>query len=173
LTPDADSPSAVDTIEALYREHAALLRATARVRYRIPHDDAEALVNDVFASLLERRPRIHDARAFLLGAIRNSCKHYWRKRRFEEPLLPEYEDTADAAAADRMERWLRQLEVGAILARIGPKCRDLIRRHYLDGELGPVLAAHLGRTAGYVKQLLHGCLKRARAAYRNLNGARS
>lgn len=53
----------------MYREHVGLLRATARVRYRIPPDDIEALVNDVFASLLERRPRIQDARAFLSARL--------------------------------------------------------------------------------------------------------
>ena len=26
-----------------------------------------------------------------------------------------------------------------VLARIGPTCRDIIRRHYLEGELGPIL----------------------------------
>lgn len=173
LPPDTDPPSAVETLESMYREHAPLLRATARVRYRVPPDDAEALVNDVFASLLERRPRIQDARAFLLGAMGNSCKHYWRKRRYEAPLLPQHEDTSDTSEDERMERWTRQLEVGAILARIGPKCRDIMRRHYLDGELGPMLAKRLGRTTGYVKQLLHGCLKRARAAYISLKGPRS
>ncbi|MBV8517068.1 MAG: sigma-70 family RNA polymerase sigma factor [Acidobacteria bacterium] len=172
LTSDGEHRSAAETLEVMYREHAGLLRATARVRYRIPAEDIDALVNDVFASLLERRPRIHDARAFLLGAIGNSCRHYWRKRRHESPLLPEHEEASDPAAADRIEQWTRHSEVGAILARVGPKCRDIMRRHYLEGELGPILAKRLGTTPGYVKQLLHGCLKRAREVYSRLKEPR-
>jgi RNA polymerase sigma factor (sigma-70 family) len=173
LSSNGEQPSPSETLEVLYREHAALLRVTARVRYGIPPGDVDALVNDVFASLLERRPRIQNARAFLLAAIGNGCRHYWRTRRRESPLLPQHEGASDPAAIERMEAWSKHLEVGAILARIGPRCRDIMRRHYLDGELGAILAKQLGTTPGYVKQLVHGCLKRARDVYKRLKEPRA
>ncbi len=165
------SASAAQAFEVLYREHAALLCAAARHRYRIPPEDVEALVHDVFASVLERRPRVDDMRAFLLGAIHNAARYYWRKRRFEAPLLEEHENAADDSTAAGVDRWITNLSLAAALAQLGPKCRETLRRYYLEEQSPREIAAHLGTTAAYVMQLLSGCRKRAREIYGRLTRA--
>ena len=155
-------------IEELYRAHAPLLRTTARLRYRIPPDDVDALVHDVFASILERQPHVHDIRAYLLAAINHACMYYWRKRRHEAPLLPEHDETCDDRSTSRMDRWVVQLCLGQTLARLGPKCRETLKRYYIHEEKPDAIARTMQTTTGYVFQLLHSCRKRARTIYQAL-----
>ncbi len=154
--------------EVLYREHSGLLRSTAKFRYKVPQADVDGLVHDVFASYFERQPRVDDIRAYLLMAINHACQHYWRKRKHEAPLTAEHEDTADASVQRRLDQWTLHLSLGATLARLGPKCRETLRRYYLRGERPESIARELDTTARYVFQLLHTCRKRAREIYRKL-----
>ena len=165
--------SAVDTLEMLYREHAAILRTNARRRFDIiAPDDIEGLLNDVFMSYLERQPQAEDVRAFLIGAMNNACKHYLRKRKNETPLLPEHEETPDSSTEEELERWALLLSLGATLARLGTKCRETLRRYYLNEEKPESIAAELDTTTGYVFQLLSTCRKRAREIFRHLTEPR-
>lgn len=163
-----DEASAAGALEVLYHENAALMRVTAKHRYKVPPEDVDALVHDVFASFLERQPRVDDVRAFLLAAVGNACRHYWRKRRHECPLLPEHEDRSDSEAERRLERWSLHLSLGATLARLGEKCRETLERYYLRGERPAAIAKGLDTTPAYVFQLLHLCRKRAREIFRTL-----
>lgn len=173
MSSQDQGPSAAQLLERLYREHAPLLCATARHRHRIPSEDVEALVHDIFASLLERRPQVEDMRAFLLGAMQNAARHYWRKRRHESPLLDEHASTADESTAAGLERWSTNLSLGATLAQLGPKCRETLRRYYLDEEKPCAIAEHLDTSAAYVMQLLSSCRKRAREIYCRITRARA
>lgn len=170
---DDERPSASETLEALYREHAAILRANARRRFNIIEpDDIEGLLNDVFMSYLERQPQAEDVRAFLLGAMNNACKHYLRKRKNEAPLLPEHEHTPDSSTEEEIERWTLFLSLGATLARLGTKCRETLRRYYLHDENPDSIATKLDTTIGYIFQLLSTCRRRAREIYRDLTEPR-
>jgi RNA polymerase sigma factor (sigma-70 family) len=168
MSNQAVMQSPAERLEAMYLAHAPLLRTTAKYRYRIPCDDVEALVHDVFASFLERQPKVLDIRAYLLVAINHACKYYWRKRRYEAPLLPEHDQTRDDRTTSRVDRWAVHLCLGATLARLGPKCREALRRYYIYEEKPDVIAQSMQTTPGYVFQLLHSCRKRAREIYRNL-----
>lgn len=169
LFVEDEHPSAVETLEVLYREHAPILRSNARRRFTIiAADDIEGLLNDVFMSFLERQPQVEDMRAFLIGAMNNACKHYLRKRRNEAPLLPEHEDTPDSTTEEELERWTLFLSLGATLARLGTKCRETLRRYYLHEEKPESIATKLDTTTGYIFQLLSTCRKRAREIFRDL-----
>jgi RNA polymerase sigma factor (sigma-70 family) len=169
VTPNVtDHQSEVPTphpLEMLYREHEGLLRSIAQYRYRIPPCDAEALVHDIFASFLERQPEAYDMKAFLIGSINNACKHYWRKRQNEEPLLPHHELTPNDDEAAKLERWALRLSLGATLARLGGKCSETLRRYYLRDESAEAIALELDTSPAYVWQLLSSCRKRARQIY--------
>lgn len=164
--------TASERLEVLYREHAPLLRVAARRRHDIPPDDIDGLVNDVFLSFLERQPHVDDPRAYLIAAMNNSCLYYRRKRQHEAPLLPEHEATSDDSTAQRVDRWTLHLSLGKTLASLGPKCRETLRRYYLNDEQPKAIAAELDTTTGYVLQLLHTCRKRAREIYTKLTEAK-
>ena len=159
--------SAGESLEALYREHMPLLRAIAISRYRISRDDAEALVNDLFVDFLERQPRVQDARAYLTAAMRNQCLLYWRKRRPEVPLDVEHHDIA---SEDGEAAWAMRLAVGTALARIGSRCRQMLRAYYLRGEKKEDIAEAIDCTPGYVMQMLVGCRRHAREILTRIGG---
>jgi RNA polymerase sigma factor (sigma-70 family) len=170
---DYSESSTNQPLEVLYREHMGLLRSIAQCRYRIPASDAEALVHDIFASFLERQPEADDARAFLIGAINNASKHYWRKRQHEVPLLPKHELTPSDDEAAKLERWALRLSLGATLARLGGKCSETLRRYYLRDESAESIAHHLDTSPAYVWQLLSACRKRARQIYCSITSSKS
>jgi RNA polymerase sigma factor (sigma-70 family) len=165
VTNDQSEFSTVHPLDAVYREHEGLLRSIAQYRFRVPPCDAEALVHDIFASFLERQPEAYDVKAFLIGSINNACKHYWRKRQHEEPLLPHHELTPSDDEAAKLERWALRLSLGATLARLGGKCSETLRRYYLRDESAESIALELDTSPAYIWQLLSSCRKRARQIY--------
>ena len=165
VTNDQSEVSTAHPLEVLYREHEGLLRSIAQFRYRVPPCDAEALVHDIFASFLERQPDAYDVKAFLIGSINNACKHYWRKRQHEEPLLPHHELTPSDDEAAKLELWALRLSLGATLARLGGKCSETLRRYYLRDESAESIAQELDTSPAYIWQLLSSCRKRARQIY--------
>jgi RNA polymerase sigma factor (sigma-70 family) len=164
---------ASQSLDVLYREHEGLLRSIATYRYRICPSDAEALVHDIFASFLERQPEALDPKAFLIGSINNACKHYWRKREHEVPLLPHHELTPSDDEAAKLERWALRLSLASTLTRLGGKCSETLRRYYLRDESAESIAQELDTSAAYIWQLLSSCRKRARKIYQTITHSRS
>ena len=160
LVAEDPTQSSDQAFEALYAEHGALLRGIAVHRFSIPFDDAEALVHDCFVSYLERHTTVRDAKAWLCGAMRNTCIDYLRARRREAPLLPEHDETADPAARSSVDSWMWKLTFASILARLNVKCRETLRSHYLSDEPKQALADRLTTTPGYIDQLLSICRRR-------------
>ncbi|MEA2165024.1 MAG: hypothetical protein QOK37_3151 [Thermoanaerobaculia bacterium] len=165
--------SASQSLDVLYREHEGLLRSIAQYRYRICPSDAEALVHDIFASFLERQPDALDPKAFLIGSINNACKHYWRKREHETPLLPHHELTPNDDEAAKLERWALRLSLASTLTRLGGKCSETLRRYYLRDESAEAIALKLETSPAYIWQLLSSCRKRARKIFQTITHSRS
>lgn len=165
--------AATESLDVLYREHEGLLRSIAQYRYRICASDAEALVHDIFASFLERRPDALDPKAFLIGSINNACKHYWRKREHEVPLLPHHELTPSDDEAAKLERWVLRLSLASTLTRLGGKCNETLRRYYLRDETAESIALELDTSTAYIWQLLSSCRKRARKIFQTITHSRS
>jgi RNA polymerase sigma factor (sigma-70 family) len=165
-----DSGSTDDAFESMYTEYGLLLRTIAMRRYHVPPDDAEALVHDIFTAYLQRRTYVRNVKHWLIGAIRNASSNYIRKRRPEAELLPEHEEAIDAAAEESLDGWIRRLTIAALLARLGTKCRETLRRYYLHEEPKERIAAELATSPAYVLQLLVSCRKRAQELLRSLGG---
>ena len=148
-----------EVFEALYEQHGALLRAIATRRFGIPAADAEALVQDVYVAYFQRSFYIREARGWLIGAIANASKHYWRSRRREVPLADDFDASAEDA---EIERWTTRATVAAMLRQLGERCRETLHRYYLREETKEQIAECLDTSPGYVLHLLVACRKRAR-----------
>jgi RNA polymerase sigma factor (sigma-70 family) len=162
--------STEEAFESLYTQYGLLLRTIAMRRYRVPPDDAEALVHDVFASYLERSAQVRDAKPWLTGAVKHASLNYWRKRKPEAPLLAEHEEAADEAAEERFEQWERTSTIASIFARLGERCRETLRRYYLREETKECIAKELETSPGNVLQLLVTCRRRAQEVLRRMRG---
>lgn len=163
--PESSSDQAFET---LYVEYGVMLRTIAMRGFGIPPDDAEALVHDCFIAYLQRHTCIRDVKAWLSGAMRNTCRHYLRDRKREAPLGPEHDATIDPAPQASLDAWIRKLTLASVLARLGAKCRETLRGYYLADEAKEALADRLSTSPGYIDQLLSTCRRRAQELFRSL-----
>jgi RNA polymerase sigma factor (sigma-70 family) len=160
IVPEPTPPTDESDFEALYLEYGVLLRTIAMRRYHVPPDEAEALVHDTFVAYLERHTVIRELKPWLMGAVSNSCKHYWRDRKREAPLPDAIEETP--AGGDEADEWAWRVSVGAAVARLGDKCRETLRGYYWRDESNERIAANLATSPGYVRQLLVSCRRRVK-----------
>jgi len=163
FVPEPSGPAGDDdAFESLYTEYGLLLRSIAMRRYGIPPDDAEALVHDTFVAYLERHTKINDLKPWLMGAVSNGCKHYWRDRKREMPLPVDYEEAADPAPDCTADNWAWRITVAGLVARLGEQCRETLKRYYWREESKESIAATLSLSPGYVLHLLSSCRQRIR-----------
>ncbi|HEV8435690.1 MAG TPA: sigma-70 family RNA polymerase sigma factor [Thermoanaerobaculia bacterium] len=158
------------TAEDLYLEHAFLLRRIAVRKFAIPDDEAEALVHDVFVEYLVRPRGVHNVRNYLIAAVCNASRNYWRAKQTRERHFPSHSDGMPAeipgrVEADVLEGLSLRMTIGATLARLGTRCREVLRRYYLEEENAASIAAALDTTPSNVNYLMHICRKKARAIY--------
>jgi RNA polymerase sigma factor (sigma-70 family) len=163
------TPTAVEAeADQLYLSEAPLLRYIAIAKFRVPREDAEALVHDVFATYFGRATAVRNPKPYLIGAICNASRHYWRERKNEEAALAKC-DLLDPPQSELiLDTVGRKLLIASTLSRIGSKCRDLLRRYYVEGETTASIAESRDTSTDYVLFLLHRCRKSARTILRSL-----
>ena len=159
--------------EQLYVDHAFLLRRIVVRKFGIPEDEAETIVHDVFVEYLVRpRGVYHNVRSYLIAAVCNASRNYWRAQRTRERYLPsepgEVEHEIEDAGHDLFEGLSHRMIVGATLARLGDRCREILRRYYLEEEDTASIAAALDTTPSNVNYLMHVCRKKARLIYETI-----
>ncbi len=154
--------SAASDFDAIYDDHAPLLRAIARRKFNIPDAEIDGLVHDVFTSFLISVSRVRDPRPYLVGSICNACRNYWRRRERDDSLFVEIDENA-ACDEDVQRDVSRTLTLNAALSRVGDRCRNVLERYYLESESTATIAEAIGTTPGNVLYILHTCRKRARA----------
>jgi RNA polymerase sigma factor (sigma-70 family) len=178
-TAEAAPPCPIErnAIEDLYIEHAFLLRRIAARKFGIADDEAETLVHDVFVEYLIKPRDVHyDVRRYLIAAVCNASRNYWRAKQTRERYFPPASNPAPSEMPGRVDDVLEGLSlrvmIAATLARLGTKCREVLRRYYLDDESTPSIAAALDTTASNVNYLMHVCRKKARKIYEEIGRAR-
>lgn len=156
--------------EGAYVEHGPLMRRVAILRFGVPPAVADELVQDVFLNYLLSPTRVHTSlRAYLIGGVANACRNYWRSQRSEGRVFSDRPPERDQQCDDPFDRRLAaQLMAKATLARLTPRCREVLGRYYLRDEDTPTIASALNTTAGNVNYLMHKCRKRAREIYSEL-----
>src|SRR4051794_16995813 len=117
---------------AAYDEHRDLLHFLAAKRFRIPADEVDEIVHDVFVAFMRNETKISplDERSWLVGATCNSCRYYWRKHQYAGS--PEDLDQLIDPHLIADEAVIR-LTVARLLRQIRRRCRDLLRRRYGEG----------------------------------------
>ncbi len=109
-----------------------------------------------------------NTRSYLIGAICNASR-YWRRSRSSESRVFERAETAVEPITDDLFDGLAQnLAVAATLSRLDPRCREALRRYYLDEEDTPEIASAMNTSCGNVNYLMHVCRHKARLAYREI-----
>jgi RNA polymerase sigma factor (sigma-70 family) len=168
--------AAEGSIEHVYLEHALLLRRVATRKFHVPEEDAETLVHDIFITYLADRSVVRTSlRAYLIAAICNASRNYWRSKRLRERFFvdsEEHSNECEAPSEDFFEGLALHLVIGATLARLGTRCREALRRYYLDEEDTSTIAAALNTSPANVNYLMHVCRKQARCVYDEITQVR-
>jgi DNA-directed RNA polymerase specialized sigma24 family protein len=101
---------------------------------------------------------------YLIGAICNASRLYWRRNAAADELFCA-ETPCAATPGDALQEAVEQkLLLTRVLARIGAKCRDLLQRYYLNGETTEALAVRFHSTPGSIRVRIFHCRDRARSA---------
>ena len=164
----APVPTPADDVEALYIEHRNLLLYVACRKFRVPDTDAENLIQDVFLSFLQTGTKIDNVRAWLVAAMCNASRHYWRSQGRTESLPEDFNDHCDPGSQGLADEYARRMTIRQALDYLQPRCRETLWLHYFEGRSAADVARELETTNRYAEKLIHNCLKRVREIYMNI-----
>lgn len=164
----APAKTPADDVEALYLEHRTLLLYVACRKFRIPDCDAENLIQEVFLSFLQTGTKIDNVRAWLVAAMCNASRHYWRASGRTESLPEDFNDHSDPASQGLAEQYTMRMTIRQCLDYLQPRCRETLWLHYFEGRSAGDVARELETTNRYAEKLIHNCLKRVREIYINI-----
>src|SRR6266542_6935070 len=133
VPPPLDVPAEVD-IGVMYVDYRMLLLSVACRKFRIPECEAENLIQEVFLSYLQAGTRIENARAWLVAAMCNASRHYWRAQGRTESLPDDFHDHSDPASAGLAETFAIRITVRKALNYLQPRCRETLWLHYFEGR---------------------------------------
>src|SRR4029453_4810245 len=134
--------------------------ARVLIRFRVPPQDADDLIQDTLLALITRAEGIQNPQAWLLGTLRNRCFLYWRSRRrqlweaIDGTLLAELAGGEDP---DQNSCDLRN-DLRSAIGRLPRRCRSVLQLRYgLDCDSAEV-AERLGYRTSSIRQITHRCI---------------
>jgi RNA polymerase sigma factor (sigma-70 family) len=170
--PPAPTSPQADVVEVLYVKHRNLLLYIASRKFRIPECDSENLIQEVFLSYLQTGTKIDNVRSWLVAAMCNASRHYWRAQGRTESLPEDFSDRSDPSSHGLADQFVTQLTVRQALDYLAPRCRETLWLHYFEGRSAVDVARELETTNRYAEKLIHNCLKRVREIYVNITAVK-
>jgi RNA polymerase sigma-70 factor, ECF subfamily len=146
----------------LYNRYAALVHGVLLAK--VPLDEVDDLVQDVFITALRRLSTLRKAGSFgawLVAIARNRAIDYYRRSLPEDPLPSENEDIPGTGLSGDQEG-----QASAILDAIrslSEAYRETLILRLVEGMTGPEIAARTGMTHGSVRVNLHRGMQQLRA----------
>jgi RNA polymerase sigma factor (sigma-70 family) len=156
----------------LYVRHRMLLLFVACRKFRIPEIDAENLIQDVFLSFIQTGTKVENTRAWLVAAMCNASRHYWRAQGRTESLPDDIGERSDPGSHSLADKMAMKLTMRHVLGYMRPQCRETLRLHYYEGRSAADVGRELDTTTRYAEKLIHNCLKRAREIYLSLTAVK-
>ena len=135
---------------------------------RVPVDDADDLVQDIFLHAMRKLPMLRDGDAFgpwLAAIARSFAVRFHRKRRRSRRLPPELVDEARPGGLDESTR-ARARQALALILSLPEAYRETLILRLVEGLTGPQIARHTGLTPGSVRVNLHRGMTMLRARLR-------
>lgn len=166
--PRASSPDIGD----LYVEYRELLLHISCRKFRVPEQDAENLMQEVFLSYLESGSAVTNTRGWLVGAMCNASRHYWRVQSRTESLPDDYGDQGDPKTNGLADTFATTLTLRQAMRYLQPRCRETLYLHYFEGRSASDVAKEMDTTNRYAEKLIHNCLKRVREIYFSITALR-
>ena len=172
VSTPAEAPVVEVDIGVLYVDYRMLLLSVACRKFRIPECEAENLIQEVFLSYLQAGTKIENAKAWLVAAMCNARRHYWRAQGRTEPLPDDYGERCDPSSNGVADREAQKLTVHQALEYLQPRCRQTLYLHYFEGRSAGDVAREMETTNRYAEKLIHNCLKRIREIYLSITAVK-
>jgi len=166
--PQPSGPNPHDDVALLYEQHRSLLLYVACRKFRVPETDAENLIQEVFLSFLQTGTSIDKPRAWLVAAMCNASRHYWRASGRTESLPDDFNEHSDPDSQSLVDEFSNRMTVRQVLKYLQQRCRETLWLHYFEGRSAGDVARELQTTHRYAEKLIHNCLKRAREIYKTI-----
>ena len=170
VPPPLDVPA--EDIGVMYVEYRMLLLSVGCRKFRIPECEAENLIQEVFLSYLQAGTRIENAKAWLVAAMCNASRHYWRAQGRTESLPDDYGERCDPSSNGVADRVAQELTLHQALDYLQPRCRQTLYLHYFEGRSAGDVAREMETTNRYAEKLIHNCLKRVREIYLSITAVK-
>ena len=154
-----------EDIGELYVRHRTLLMHIGSRKFRIAESEAEGLIQEVFLSFMTTTTKISNVRSWLVAAMCNASRHYWRVQGRMESLPENFDDHTDPISDDIAEEIARVITMQQALDYLQPRCRETLYLHYYQGLSANEVARAQDTTSRYAEKLIHNCLKRVREIY--------
>jgi len=141
--------------EELYQRYARMVHGI--VLARVPREEADDIVQDVFILVLRRIPDLRDEAAFggwLAAIARNQARDFHRR---PPPPAELPDDVPGGAPADGEAEWILEIVRG-----LPEAYRETLILRLVEGMSGPEIAERTGLTAGSVRVNLHRGMKQLR-----------
>ncbi len=148
---------------ALYQHYARMVHGVLLAR--VPIDDVDDLVQDVFLIALKRLTTLREADSFgpwLAAIARNRANDHYR-RFVPEDQLPEDDPAALSARAKPRSAGVTAAEVLETVQSLTEAYREPLILRLVEGMTGPEIAARTGLTPGSVRVNLHRGMQQLRA----------
>lgn len=162
-------PSEQEDVGLLYETYRSLLLFVAARKFRIPESEAENLIQEVFLSYLQVSVRIENVRGWLVAAVCNASRHFWRAQGRTESLPDDIGERCDPSSTAVADRLALEMTVHQSLGYLKPKCRETLHMHYFEGRSAADMAKEMNTTSRYAEKLIHNCLKNVRTIYMQIN----
>jgi DNA-directed RNA polymerase specialized sigma24 family protein len=146
-----------DRVAAAYDEHYDALKYITTREFRVPDDDAEQLIHDVYLAFMRHHASIANDGGWLAQATRNACRNYWRDLKPTEELPAHLIDATPDMDA--------RLDLVRLLSRLTERCRQILARYAEGFSAEHIARACAGSTSKrYGRNMISACLSAARAA---------
>ncbi len=129
------------------------------LRYRVPPQDAEDLLQDCLLALVAKSAEIVSPAPWLITALKNSCVSYWRRRRrwiYEELDSAMRDDNKNGMSSVEAQDWRCDLRVA--ISKLPERCQSVLRLRYAMGFETREVASHLGYQESSVRSVTMRCL---------------
>ena len=158
-------PLGPQDVGVLYEQYRDLLLHVACRKFRVPDSDAENLMQEVFLAYMQSESRVENTKAWLVAAMCNASRHYWRQQSRTESLPDDISDHSDPTSHGLADHFATSMTLRKALRYLQPRCRETLYLHYYEGRSANDVARELDTTSRYAEKLIHNCLKRVREIY--------
>lgn len=172
ITPPVPGELQPEDIGELYVRHRPLLLHVGCRKFRIPESDAESLIQEVFLSFMTTTTRVENVRSWLVAAMCNASRHYWRGQGRTEGLPEDFAEHTDPLTSGIAEKLSMIITMQQALEYLQPRCRETLYLHYYEGRSANDVAISLDTTSRYAEKLIHNCLKRVREIYLSITAVK-